>query len=84
MGDVPVDDWVSFVIFMHYIEGFAVPYAEIESLSISDIVSQYSMQLADLSFEINHNFRSWADFLQTELFFPANILVEYLENQLRN
>ena len=82
VGDVAVDDRVSLVVLVDDVEGLAIPDAEVEALSIDHVVAEDAVQLADPSFQVDHDFGGRGDLLETKLLLAADILVDDLEHEL--
>ena len=81
---ISVDYCVALVVLVNNIECFSVPDAKMESFSVDHIVAKDSLQLVNLSLQIDHDFGSGCDLLEAHFLLFADVFVQNLEQKLRN
>ena len=84
MFHISVDYCVALVVLVNNIECFSVPDAKMESFSVDHIVAKDSLQLVNLSLQIDHDFCSGCDLLEANFLLFADVFVQNLEQKLRN
>lgn len=84
VADISIDYCVPLVVFVNNIECFSVPDAKVKSFPVDNVVAQDSLQLVNLCLEIDHDFCSGCDLLETHFLLFADIFVQNLEQKLCN
>ena len=56
VGHIAINDGVSLVVLVYYIESLSIPDSEVEALAIHYVVAEDALQLVHFSLKVDHNF----------------------------
>ena len=55
VAHVAINDCIALVVLVHHVESLAVPDAQVEALTIDDVVAENALQLVDLGLKVDHD-----------------------------